>query len=76
MTTPNVRFETLIDLYHGEIYAYLWRTMAAAGGPFTAVVKECTVQAVGRLTVGLVPNRGEPVLSGVEILPQRSAPTE
>lgn len=31
MTTPPVRFETLIDRHHDEIYSYLWRMMRSAG---------------------------------------------
>ncbi len=46
---------------------------AAAGGPRTAVVQECVVQATGRLTIELVPNKGDPILSGIEILPREPA---
>lgn len=38
-----------------------------AGRKNAAVVKEFTVGAAGRLEIKLVPRRGEPVLSGVEI---------
>jgi RNA polymerase sigma-70 factor (ECF subfamily) len=31
MTTPPLRFETLIERYHDEIYRYLWRLMNSAG---------------------------------------------
>lgn len=40
-----------------------------AGAVRTAVVKEFTVEAAGSLTIALVPRKGEPVLSGVEIRP-------
>jgi RNA polymerase sigma-70 factor (ECF subfamily) len=30
MTTPPVRFETLIEVYHDEIYRYLWRLLHGA----------------------------------------------
>jgi RNA polymerase sigma-70 factor (ECF subfamily) len=31
MKTPSIRFETLIEQYHDEIFRYLWRMMYGAG---------------------------------------------
>lgn len=31
MTTTSMRFETLIERYHDEIYSYLWRLLQGAG---------------------------------------------
>ena len=42
---------------------------SAAGGPLKSVVRECVVEATDRITVELIPNKGEPILSGVEISP-------
>lgn len=43
--------------------------VSAAGRPLTSVVRECVVDATDRLTIELVPNKGEPILSGLEISP-------
>ena len=37
MTDPAIRFETLIERHHDEIYAYLWRLLRNAGAADAAL---------------------------------------
>lgn len=46
MTTAPIRFETLLDRYHDEIYAYLWRLLNGAGRPDSAVEAQDLAQEV------------------------------
>jgi RNA polymerase sigma-70 factor (ECF subfamily) len=46
MTAPAVRFETLIELYHNEIYGYLWRLLNSRGGPDPALEAQDLTQEV------------------------------
>jgi RNA polymerase sigma-70 factor (ECF subfamily) len=60
MTEPAVRFETLIERHHDEIYAYLWRLLDNAGGTSADVEAQDLTQdvflrayrAFGRLRAG------------------------
>jgi len=40
-----------------------------AGGSWTGIVKECKVSAAESLTIELAPKVGQPILSGVEVVP-------
>jgi RNA polymerase sigma-70 factor (ECF subfamily) len=46
MTDPAVRFETLIERHHDEIYAYLWRLLYNAGQADAALEAEDLTQDV------------------------------
>ena len=46
MTVPAVRFETLIERYHHEIYSYLWRLLNSSGGPEPALEAQDLAQEV------------------------------
>ena len=46
MTAPAVRFETLIELHHHEIYSYLWRLLNSRGGPELALEAQDLTQEV------------------------------
>jgi RNA polymerase sigma-70 factor (ECF subfamily) len=46
MTEPAVRFETLIERHHDEIYAYLWRLLYNAGQGDAALEAEDLTQDV------------------------------
>jgi RNA polymerase sigma-70 factor (ECF subfamily) len=46
MTAHAVRFETLIELYHDEIFGYLWRLLKSSGGPETALDAQDLTQEV------------------------------
>ena len=46
MTAPAVRFETLIERYHHEIYSYLWRVLNSSGGPEPALEAQDLAQEV------------------------------
>jgi len=46
MTAPTVRFETLIEGYHDEIYRYLWRLLKSAGRTDSDVEAEDLTQEV------------------------------
>jgi RNA polymerase sigma-70 factor (ECF subfamily) len=46
MTTPAVRFETLIERHHDEIYSYLWRLLNSRGGPEPALEAQDLAQEV------------------------------
>jgi RNA polymerase sigma-70 factor (ECF subfamily) len=46
MTEPAVRFETLIERHHDEIYAYLWRLLRNAGRAGAEVEAEDLTQEV------------------------------
>jgi RNA polymerase sigma-70 factor (ECF subfamily) len=46
MTAPAVRFETLIERHHDEIYSYLWRLLNSRGGPDPALEAQDLAQEV------------------------------
>jgi RNA polymerase sigma-70 factor (ECF subfamily) len=46
MTTLSVRFETLIEQHHDEIYRYLWRLLNRAGRTDSAVEAQDLTQEV------------------------------
>ena len=46
MTAPAVRFETLIERHHDEIYSYLWRLLNSRSGPEPALEAQDLVQEV------------------------------
>jgi RNA polymerase sigma-70 factor (ECF subfamily) len=46
MTTVSVRFETLIEQHHDEIYRYLWRLLNSAGWTDSAVEAQDLTQEV------------------------------
>jgi RNA polymerase sigma-70 factor (ECF subfamily) len=46
MTATAVRFETLIERYHDEIYSYLWRVLNSSGGPEPALEAQDLTQEV------------------------------
>ncbi len=46
MTAPAVRFETLIERHHHEIYSYLWRLLNSRGGPEPAIEAQDLAQEV------------------------------
>lgn len=46
MTTPPLRFESLIERYHDEIYSYLWRLLAGASQLDSAIDAEDLAQEV------------------------------
>jgi RNA polymerase sigma-70 factor (ECF subfamily) len=46
MTAPTVRFETLIEGHHDEIYRYLWRLLKSAGRTDRDVEAEDLTQEV------------------------------
>ena len=46
MTVPAVRFETLIERHHDEIYSYLWRLLNSHGGPEPALEAQDLAQEV------------------------------
>jgi RNA polymerase sigma-70 factor (ECF subfamily) len=46
MTAPTVRFETLIERHHDEIYRYLWRLLNSRGGPDPALEAQDLAQEV------------------------------
>jgi len=46
MTTTPVRFETMLDHHHDEIYAYLWRLLHSAGRLDSAVEAQDLIQEV------------------------------
>ena len=46
MTAPAVRFETLIEHHHHEIYSYVWRLLSSSGGPETALEAQDLAQEV------------------------------
>lgn len=41
-----MRFETLIELYHDQIYGYLWRLLSSAGSADSAIEAQDLVQEV------------------------------
>lgn len=46
MTSPSVRFETLIERHHDEIYRYLWRMLASTGKTDTTLDAQDLTQEV------------------------------
>jgi len=46
MTAPAVRFETLVERHHDEIYRYLWRVLHTSGGPEPALEAQDLAQEV------------------------------
>jgi RNA polymerase sigma-70 factor (ECF subfamily) len=46
MTAPVVRFETLIERHHDEIYRYLWRMLNSSGRPESAIEARDLAQEV------------------------------
>jgi RNA polymerase sigma-70 factor (ECF subfamily) len=46
MTMPPVRFETLIEYHHDEIYRYIWRLLNSAGRSDRAVEAQDLTQEV------------------------------
>ena len=46
MTAPAVRFETLIERHHDEIYRYLWRVLSGSGRPDPALEAQDLAQEV------------------------------
>lgn len=46
MTTPPMRFETLIERYHDEVYGYVWRLLHSTGRPDRAVEAQDLTQEV------------------------------